>query len=154
MKWPPTEWKMPPKMELAKGVAGWVIGLSCIYYVFIKDAPPWREGLRDITALWRQSHVTLTCVEQNGLTMPFSCTDILDRYKHPLAPSPAWQQPKCYETDGKKIIWLCEDIYTKAKQDASDALAIEAMTATGYWTEQEAIDTLARRVAEKNIDPR
>jgi hypothetical protein len=153
MKWPPTEWKMPPKMELVKIAAGWVIGLSCIYYVFIKDAPPWREGLRNITTLWRQSHVKLTCVDLNGLKIPLSCTDFLGKYKVPPG-SPAWEQPKCYETDGEKIIWLCEDVYTKAKQGASNALAIEAMTATGYWTEQEAIDTLARRVKEKSIDPR
>ena len=63
MKWPLTEWKMPPKMELVKIATGWMIGLSFIYYVFIKDALPWREMLRNLTP----PHVTLTCVDLNGL---------------------------------------------------------------------------------------
>ena len=119
---------------------GSVLVLSVIYYVFIKDAPPWREGLQNLMHPIRDSCIDLpNDMVPHPHEVPLSCKDLLEaiytlpdlltcedlvalRLTHEELAAircfdepirlrrSAWQQPECYETDGKRIIWLCEEI--------------------------------------------
>jgi len=111
-----------------------VLVLSVVYYVFVKDAPPWREMAQNLT-----HPIGDSCIDLPNSAVPYphesplSCKDLLEAiYKpvflnftreeldelrifdvpatSPSPPRPVWAQPECYETDGKRIIWLCEEV--------------------------------------------